>query len=95
MQRIVAAAAQEFFDRALDTHPDALAVDVAVGEQLVRPHGGVDRRFVAVPIDEHLGGAPDVDVLGHCRDRRHPAAWASASEQNQRSPFAVSIRVRS
>lgn len=95
MQQIVAASAQEFFDRALDAHPDPLAVDVPVGEQLVRPRCRVNRRLVAVPFDEQLGRAPNVDLRGHRRDSRHPAAWASASEQNQRSPFDVSIRVRS
>ena len=34
-------------------------------------------------------------VGSHRRDLRHPAARASASEQNQRSPFDGLIRVRS
>jgi hypothetical protein len=45
MHRIVAASAQEFFNHALDAHPDLLTFDVAVGQQLVRPHGRVNRRL--------------------------------------------------
>ena len=53
------------------------------------------RGRVAVTVGQRLSGAPDVDFLGHRRERRQPAARASASVQNQRSPFAGSIRVRS
>jgi len=71
------------------------AQKVSAASLPVRPPVRIGRCLVAVPVDEHLGRAPDVDVLGHCRDRRQPAASASASEQNQRSPFEASIRVRS
>ena len=33
--------------------------------------------------------------MAYWRERRHPAARASASVQNHRSPFEVSMRVRS
>ena len=36
-----------------------------------------------------------VGRMGYWRDRRHRAVRASASEQNHRSPLAVSMRVRS
>ena len=47
----------------------------------------------------HAGGPPPPIGLDgrprHRLDRRHPAARAALSEQNQRSPRDVSIRVRS
>ena len=37
--------------------------------------------------------SPDIDLRYHCCDLRQPAAMASSSEQNQRSPFEVLMRV--
>ena len=93
MHWIVAAPAQKFLNRAQNLFPDGLPVDVALGKQCVRPHGGLHRRLVPVPVDEQLGSLPNVFLFAHRLDRRQPAAWASASEQNQCSPFEVSIRV--
>ena len=40
-------------------------------------------------------GRSAMDGHAYLRDRRHPAASACASVQNHRSPFDVSMRVRS
>src|SRR5688500_17460205 len=64
------------------------------------------RRLPSISPEINLGPSVDprrgpVEVAGRCPTRhaglywgaRHPAAFASASEQNMRSPFAVSIFV--
>ncbi len=39
--------------------------DMIDGLVVVRPHGGLDRRVVAVLLHEEVGAAVDVEVVGH------------------------------
>ncbi len=45
--------------------PHRVAVQVALIEHGIRPHGGVDRRVLAVLLHEDVGGAVDVEVGDH------------------------------
>ena len=45
-----------------DPFPHRVAVEVALVEHGIRPHGGMDRRVLAVLLHEHVGGAVDVEV---------------------------------
>lgn len=61
----------------------------------VAPHGGLDRRSFAVLLNERVGAAVDVDFGSHRLAFLQPAAIASASVQNHRSPIcALTIRDR-
>ena len=73
-------------------HPDRLG-SVGMTSWLRRSRRGVDNRSQFA----RFGLTPSLPSLNehHRRALRQPAFRASASEQNQRSPFEVSIRVRS
>ena len=60
--------ALQFFDGLHDPNPRPLAGHVAGGQQLVGLHGGLERRVLAVLVDEQLGAAVDVEVGGHWRN---------------------------
>ena len=47
--------------------PHRTAVQVGRLKHGIRPHGGLDRRVLAVALHEDLGGAVDVEVEDHCR----------------------------
>ena len=60
-----------------------------------RASGGAGRaRSRRAPVSRSGGQGRNGGTGHHRRDLRHPADRASASEQNQRSPFDGSIRVR-
>ncbi len=45
--------------------PHRVPVQVALLQHGNRPHGGMDRRVLAVLLYEEVGGAVDVEVGGH------------------------------
>ncbi len=47
--------------------PHRIPVQVATLKHGIRPHGGMDRRVLAVLLHEGLGAALDVQVGGHGR----------------------------
>ncbi len=57
---------QELLDRGQDALPGFAALDIALIQQIVIAHGGMDWRFVAVLVDQKPGAAPDIEV----RDQR-------------------------
>ena len=59
----------------------------------VAPHGGLDRRALPVLLNESVGAPVNVNLAGRRLAFLQPAAIASASVQNHRSPFAVLIFV--
>ncbi len=52
----------QFPHRPQNPLPHRVAVQVASLEHGIRPHGGLDRRVLAVPLHEDVGGAVDVEV---------------------------------
>ncbi len=52
----------------------AIAVQVILLQHGIRPHGGMDRRVLAVPLHEEVGGAVDVEDGDHhlMQDRVYP-----------------------
>ncbi len=54
----VVAAANGFLDRGQHLQ----AVQVALIEHGIGPHGGMDRRVLAVALYEHVGGSVDVEL---------------------------------
>jgi hypothetical protein len=70
-----------------------LRIRVASLKAFIGLHGCKDLGLAPVLIDQQLSGAVYVDVLDHRLERRHPAARASASVQNHRSPLEVVILV--
>jgi hypothetical protein len=56
---------QQLLDRPHDRPPGRGPVDVALGQQLVGPYGGLDRCVLAVSLHHELRGAPDVEIGDH------------------------------
>ncbi len=54
--------ALQFHHRPQYPLPHRIPLQVARLEHRVRPHGGMDRRVLAVLLHEDLGGAVDVEV---------------------------------
>ena len=76
-------------DLAADTSSSAAFVEAlasACGYDLTPGlESRASRRVLAVLLHEDLGRAPNVDSWDHRSVFRHPAAFASVSEQNQHS----------
>ena len=58
----------QFLHRPQYPPPNRVPVQVAFLKHRIRPHGGMDRRVVAVLLHEDLGGAVDVEVGDHCQN---------------------------
>ncbi len=56
---------QQFLYRLHDPEPHGPALHIARLHQFVGPHGGVDRRVLAMLLDKLVGGSVDVEVGGH------------------------------
>ena len=52
----------QFLHGSQHPEPHGSAIQIPGLEPFVRTHGGVNGRFIVVPIDEQLGGAEDVDT---------------------------------
>ena len=48
-----------------DSHPNGIAVRVALFEQGVSPHGRFNARVPTMLVDEQFGSAIDVEVFNH------------------------------
>ena len=55
----------QFLDGTHDTQPNCSAGQIALVQQLIRTHGGVDSGVVAVLLDAELHRTVYVDVGGH------------------------------
>ncbi len=65
--------------------PRRIAVQVAGLKHGIRPHGGMDRRVLAVVLHEEVGGAVDVEGGDHSRHTRLTAASASEAVMSNRA----------
>lgn len=52
----------QFRDRSPDPHPDKLPVAVAAVEHEIGPSGGQELGIGAMPADQQVRGAPDVEI---------------------------------
>ena len=63
--------------------------DMIDGLVVVRPHGGLDRRVVAVLLHEEVGAAPDVAIRNHFCWTSFTAASASAPVMSGRARWTA------
>ena len=59
--------ALQFFDGFEDTQPNDFAFGVALSREGISTLHGLDRSGLAVAVDQHFGGAVDVEVTNHVR----------------------------